>query len=99
MEKMDTIRMVLALVVEYKWKICQMDVKSAFLNGYVDKEIYVEQTEGFEVLGKEDKFYRLKKDLYGLKQAPIAWYSRIDKYFQDHGLIKSLSKPNIYIFQ
>jgi hypothetical protein len=76
-----------------------MDVKSAFLNDYVDKEIYVEQHEGFEVSGKEDKFYRLKKALYGLKQAPRAWYSRIDKYFQDHGLIKSLSEPNLYILQ
>jgi hypothetical protein len=76
-----------------------MDVKSAFLNGYVDEEIYVEQPEGFDVLGREDKDYRLKKSLYGLKQGPRAWYSRIDKYFQDYGLIKSLSDPNIYILQ
>jgi hypothetical protein len=76
-----------------------MDVKSDFLNGYVDDEIYVEQPEGFEVPGKEDKVYRLKKDLYGLKQAPRAWSSRIDKYFQDHGLIKILYEPNLYILQ
>jgi hypothetical protein len=99
MAKMDTIRMVLALAAQYKWTIFQMDVKSAFLNGYVDEEIYVEQPEGFEVLGKEDKVYMLKKALYGLKQAPRSLYSRIDKYFQDHGLIKSLSKPNLYILQ
>jgi hypothetical protein len=80
-EKMDTIGMVLSLVSQYKWKIFQMDVKSAFLKGYVDEEICVEHPESFEVPGKEDKFYRLKKDLYGLKQAPRAWYSRIDKYF------------------
>jgi hypothetical protein len=98
-EKMDTIMMVLALVAQYKWTIFQMDVKLAFLNGYVDEEIYVKQPEGFEVPGKEDKVYRLKKALYGLKQAPRAWYSRIDKYFQDHGLIKSLSEPNLYILQ
>jgi hypothetical protein len=65
--KMDTIRMVLELAAQYKWTIFQMDVKSTFLNGYVDKEIYVGQTEGFEVPGKEDKVYRLKKALYGLK--------------------------------
>ncbi len=62
-----------------------MDVKSTFLNGYVDEEIYVEQPEGFEVPGKEDYVYKLKKALYGLKQVPRAWYSRIDKYFRDHG--------------
>jgi hypothetical protein len=76
-----------------------MDVKSTFLNGYVDEEIYVEQPEGFEIPGKEDCVYRLKKALYGLKQAPRAWYSRIDKYFQDHGLVKSSSEPNLYILQ
>lgn len=47
-----------------------MNVKSTFLNGYVDEEIYVEQPEGFEVPGKEDYVYKLKKALYGLKQAP-----------------------------
>jgi hypothetical protein len=97
--KLDTIRMVLALVAQYKWIICQMDVKSTFLNGYVDEEIYVEQPKGFEIPGKEDRVYRLKKALYGLKQAPRAWYSRIDKYFQDHGLVKSSSEPNLYILQ
>jgi hypothetical protein len=59
--KLDTIRMVLALAAQYKWTIYHMDVKSTFLNGYVDEEIYVEQLEGFEVPGKEDCVYKLKK--------------------------------------
>ncbi|KAL0379751.1 UNVERIFIED_CONTAM: Retrovirus-related Pol polyprotein from transposon RE2 [Sesamum angustifolium] len=62
-----------------------MDVKSAFLNGYIDEEIYVEQPQGFIAKGSEEKVLRLKKALYGLKQAPRAWYSRIDKYFMDRG--------------
>ncbi|KAL0364919.1 UNVERIFIED_CONTAM: Retrovirus-related Pol polyprotein from transposon TNT 1-94 [Sesamum angustifolium] len=78
-----------------KWKIYQMDVKSAFLNGYIDEEIYVEQPQGFIAKGSEEKV--LKKALYGLKQAPRAWYSRIDKYFMDRGFRRSLSEPTLYI--
>ena len=59
----------------------QIDVKSAFLNGILEEDIYVEQPEGFVIDGKEDKVYRLHKDFYGLKQAPRAWYSRLDDYF------------------
>ncbi|KAL0331213.1 UNVERIFIED_CONTAM: Retrovirus-related Pol polyprotein from transposon RE1 [Sesamum angustifolium] len=80
-----------------KWKIYQMDVKSAFLNGYIDEEIYVEQPQGFIAKGSEEKVLRLKKALYGLKQAPRAWYSRIDKYFMDRGFWRSLSEPTLYI--
>ena len=59
-----------------------MDVKSAFLNGYLDEEVYVEQPQGYEVPGQEHKVYMLKNALYGLKQASRAWYSRIDSYSQ-----------------
>ena len=58
-----------------------MDVKSAFLNRYLEEELYVEQPIGFVVEGREDKVLKLKKALYGLKQAPIVWNSRVDKYF------------------
>ena len=73
-----------------------MDVKSAFLNGYLEEEVYVEQTQGFEVLGQENKVYRLKKALYGLKQAPRAWYSRIDSYLTENGFRRSESELNLY---
>ena len=64
--------MLLAIAAQKGWKICQLDVKSAFLNGFLEEEIYVEQPEGFLVKGHEDKVYLLKKALYGLKQAPRA---------------------------
>ena len=55
-----------------------MDVKSAFLNGYLEDEVYVEQPQGFEVEGKENNVYKLNKALCDLKQALRAWYARID---------------------
>ena len=67
--RLDTIRMLLALPTQKGWKIYRLDVKSAFLNGYLEEEIFVEQPEEFAVKGKEDKVYQLKKALYGLKQA------------------------------
>jgi hypothetical protein len=55
-----------------------MDVKSAFLNGILEEEIYVEQPMGYVIKGDEEKVLKLKNALYGLKQAPSAWNSRID---------------------
>jgi len=74
-----------------------MDVKSAFLNGYLEEEIFVEQPEGFFVAGQENQVYQLKKVLYGLKQAPRSWYNRIDAYLQNLGFIRSLTKSTLYI--
>ncbi|KAG8474844.1 hypothetical protein CXB51_031533 [Gossypium anomalum] len=73
-----------------QWKIHQLDVKSAFLNGFLEEEIYVEQLEGFKIVGEEDKVYKLKKTLYGLKQAPRAWYSRFDGYLANLGFERSI---------
>jgi hypothetical protein len=65
-----SIRCVLALAAHYKWPIFQMDVKSAFLNGDLKEEVYVEQPPGFELSNQEHMVYRSHKALYGLKQAP-----------------------------
>ena len=58
----------------------QLDVKSAFLNGLLEEEVYVFQPQGFVVKGEENKVYMLKKALYGLKQAPRAWNRRINSF-------------------
>ena len=94
--RMDTVRTVLAIAVQNKWHVHQMDVKLAFLNVYLEEEVYVEQPPGYEVPGQEHKVYRLKNALYGLKQAPRAWYSRIDSYLTENGFHRSESEPTLY---
>eukprot|EP00253_Pinus_taeda_P033214 PITA_33214 len=76
--RLEAIRMFLALSNFQKFKFFQMDVKSTFLNGDLEEEVYIEQPDGF-ILGNDPKLVcRLKKALYGLKQAPRAWYYRLD---------------------
>ena len=94
---METVRTVLSIVAQHKWKIYQMDVKSAFLNGVLKEEVYVEQPPGYEVEGQKHKVWKLKKAFYGLKQAPRAWYNRIDVYLTENGFEKCDGEPTLYI--
>lgn len=95
----DTIRAILALAAQMKWRLYQMDVKSAFLNGELEEEIYVAQPPGFISEGEEDKVLMLRKALYGLKQAPRAWYGRIDSYFLKNGFQRSMNDAAMYVMK
>ncbi|KAD5803068.1 hypothetical protein E3N88_14428 [Mikania micrantha] len=95
--RFETIRLLIAIAAQMRWKIHQLDVKSAFLNGELTEEIYVDQPEGFVMPGKEHMVYRLKKALYGLKQAPRAWYAKIDGFFVSNGYLRSNNEPTLYI--
>lgn len=77
--QIETVRTILALAGSNGWKVHHPDVKSTFLNGNLDEEVYVTQTEGFEKRGKEGMVYKLTKALYGLKQGPRAWNDCLDK--------------------
>ena len=66
-----------------------MDVKTTFLNGVIEEEVYIEQPQGFEVNDRWTHICKLKKALYGLKQAPRAWYGRIDSFL-------TKVDPNLY---
>ena len=77
--KFTTIRCILAIGAAMNLEIHQMDVKTAFLNGDLEEDIYMVQPEGFVQEGKEDYVCKLKKSLYGLKQSPRAWYQKIGR--------------------
>lgn len=91
-----SIRVIISLAYVLAWKLHQMDVKTAFLNGKVEQEVCVEQLKGFVIHSKESHVCKLKKALYGLKQAPRVWYERIDNYLKSLGFHKSSADSNLY---
>jgi hypothetical protein len=95
--RLEAIRMFLAFACFRNFKIYQMDVKSTFLNGTLEEEVYVEKPEGFMLTENQDYVCKLKKALYGLKQAPRAWFSRLDQYLQKQGYKRGTTDNNLYI--
>lgn len=75
--KYTSIRTIISLASVMGWRLHQMDVKTIFLNGVIEEEVYIEQPQGFVIHRKESHVCKLKKALYKLKQAPTAWYSKI----------------------
>jgi hypothetical protein len=84
---LDSIRILLAFAASKEFKLYQMDMKSAFLNGVIQKEVYVRQPPGFESPKYPDRVYKLLKALYGFKQAPRAWYTRLKMFLLEHGYV------------
>ncbi|GJU61624.1 retrotransposon protein, putative, ty1-copia subclass [Tanacetum coccineum] len=77
--------MIIAIAALRNLEIHQMDVKTAFLNGDLEEEIYMNQPEGFIAPGQEGKVCRLVKSLYGLKQAPKQWHQKFDHTMLESG--------------
>ncbi|RVW26208.1 Retrovirus-related Pol polyprotein from transposon TNT 1-94 [Vitis vinifera] len=95
--KMPSIRVVLGLTTSLDLEIEQMDVKTVFLHGDLDKEIYMEQAEGFIIKGKEDYVCKLKKSLYGLKQALRQWYKKFESVMGKQGYKKTTSDHYVFV--
>jgi hypothetical protein len=85
--RLEPIRILLAYACAHNIKLYQMDVKSAFLNGYINELVYVDQPSGFKDEKKLNYVYKLKKALYRLKQAPRAWYERLRDFTLSKGFI------------
>ena len=94
--RLGAIRMFLSLSSFQKFKILKMDVKSSFLNGDLEEQVYIEKSDGFILENDPNLVCRMKKALYGLK-APRAWYYCLDKYFHQQGFSKGSADSNLYI--
>ncbi|WJX48053.1 hypothetical protein P8452_34667 [Trifolium repens] len=97
--RLESIRLLLGVACILKFKLYQMDVKSAFLNGYLQEEVYVEQPKGFVDPEHPNYVYKLKKALYGLKQAPRAWYERLTQFLEEQGYRKGGSDKTLFVKQ
>ncbi|GKA17452.1 zinc finger, CCHC-type containing protein [Tanacetum coccineum] len=94
--RITTIRLLLALAAIHNLVIHQMDVKTTFLNGDLDEEVYMKQPEGFVMPGNEHKVCKLVKSLYGLKQAPKQWHQKFDEVVLSSGFLLNQSDKCVY---
>ncbi|XP_073041763.1 uncharacterized protein [Primulina eburnea] len=93
--RIESVRLLLAIACHMDIKLYQMDVKSAFLNGILKEEAYVNQPKGFEDPHHPNHVYKLKKALYGLKQTPRAWYGKLTEYLLDLGFKRGEYVKNV----
>ncbi|KAG8481304.1 hypothetical protein CXB51_026078 [Gossypium anomalum] len=94
--KHSSIRALLGIVAMHDLELEQLDVKTAFLHGELEEDIYMQQPEGFTVSEKEDYVCLLKKSLYGLKQSPRQWYKRFDSFMTSHDFKRSSFDSCVY---
>ncbi|GKB34174.1 putative ribonuclease H-like domain-containing protein [Tanacetum coccineum] len=95
--RIEAIRLFLAYASFMGFMVYQMDVKSAFIYGQIEEEVYVCQPPGFEDLDYPDKVYKVVKALYGLHQAPRAWYETLAKYLLDNGFHRGKIDQTLFI--
>ena len=95
--KKDSLRIIMALVAHYDLELHQMDVKTAFLNGNLEEEVYMDQPEGFSVKGKEHMVCKLKRSIYGLKQASRQWYLKFNDTITSFGFKENAVDRCIYM--
>jgi hypothetical protein len=85
--RLEAVKILLAFAASKRFKLYQMDVKSSFLNGVIQEEVFVRQPLDFENLKYPNRVYKLSKTLYGLKQVPWAWCARLKTFFLEHGYV------------
>ncbi|TYK17067.1 Retrovirus-related Pol polyprotein from transposon TNT 1-94 [Cucumis melo var. makuwa] len=95
--RLEAIRLLLSISCFQKFKLFQMDVKSAFLNAYLNEEVYVAQPKGFVDSEFSQYVYKLNKALYGLKQAPQTWYEQLTMYLGERRYSRSETDKTLFI--
>ena len=95
--RLESIRILLSIACIMNFKLYQMDVKSAFLNGFLNEEVFVDQPKGFQDPHFSDHVLRLKKALYGLKQVLRAWYDCLTTYLLDHGFKRGQADRILFV--
>lgn len=96
--KYTTVRLFFSVTTRKRWKRISIDVKCAFINAFLEEEIYLHQPEGFIIIGDERKVYRLRKVIYGLKKTEKAWHDMLYKIFTELGFKQSYSDPCFYVY-
>jgi hypothetical protein len=94
--RLESICILLAYATYHGFKLYQMDMKSAFLNGPIKEEVYVEQPPGFEDCEYPTHVYKLSKELYGLKQAPRTWYECLRDFLIANGFKDRKVDPTLF---
>jgi histone deacetylase 1/2 len=97
--KPATVRLLLSLALSHRWHIRQLDIQNAFLNGFLDEQVYMRQPPGFVDPDKPDHYCHLVKSLYGLKQAPRAWHARLSSVLGSLGFLPSVADTSLFILQ
>jgi hypothetical protein len=95
--RLESIRILLSIACHFGFRLYQMDLKSAFLNGILQEKVYVEQPKGFQDTHHPNHVYKLKKALYGLKQAPRAWYECLTTYLLAKGFTRGQAGRTLFI--
>ena len=95
----EAIQILLAFAIAKGFKLYQMDVKSAFLNGVIKEEAYVRQPPRFESEKYPHRVYKLQRALYGLKQAPRAWYGRLRGFLLGKGFVMGVMDKTLFLLR
>ena len=93
---LKSIRILLSISTHYDYEIWKMDVKTAFLKGNLEEEIYMMQLEGFIAKNQEYMVCKLKRSIYGLKQASRSWKIKFDQAIKSFGFEQNLDEPCVY---
>lgn len=95
--KLTTIRVLLAIAVNKRWKLWQMDVSNAFLYGDLEHTIYMEQPLGFIDQERPDYVCKLQKAIYGLKQSPRAWFGKMGEFLEQNGFVLTNADSSLFV--